>query len=60
MDVKINGDKMVITIDISKGAFEGAKPSTSGKTKVLASSHGFANYSTDHGVVGLSLNATTK
>lgn len=60
MNVKIEGDKLVITIDISKEAFANALPSTSGKTKVVASTRGFANYATPNGTVGLSLNATTK
>jgi len=60
MNVAVNGDKLVITIDISKAAFEAALPSTSGKSRVVASTRGFANYATPHGTVGLSLNATTK
>jgi hypothetical protein len=60
MEVKINGDKLVITIDVSAEAFKAAPPSTSGKSRVVASTRGFANYATPHGVVGLSLNATTK
>lgn len=60
MKVEVNGDKLVITIDVSKAAFEKAAPSTSGKSRVVASTRGFANYSTPHGLVGLSLNATTK
>lgn len=60
MDVKINGDKLVITIDISPEAFKTAPPSTSGKSRVVASTHGFANYVTPNGSLGLSLNATTK
>lgn len=60
MDIKVQGDKLVITIDIAKANFDAALPSASGKTKVLASTRGFANYATPHGVVGLSLNATTK
>ena len=60
MNVKIEGDKLVITIDVSKAAFEAATPSTSGKTKVVASTRGFSTYQTPNGMVGLSLNATTK
>ena len=60
MDVKINGDKLVITIDVSAEAFKNAPPSSTGKSRVVASTHGFANYVTPHGSVGLSLNATTK
>lgn len=60
MNVEIKGDKLVITIDIAKANFEAAVPSASGKSRVLASTRGFANYSTPNGLVGLSLNATTK
>lgn len=60
MNVKIEGDKLVITIDVSKAAFEAAQPSTSGKTKVVASTHGFSGYQTPNGMLNLSLNATTK
>jgi hypothetical protein len=60
MDIKVQGDKLVITIDISAEAFKGALPSSSGKTRVVASTHGFANYVTPNGSLGLSLNATTK
>ena len=56
MDIKVDGDKLVITIDVSKKALEGALPSKSGKTRIVASTNGFTNY----GAVGLSLNCTTK
>lgn len=60
MNVEVKGDKLVITIDVSADAIKSAAPSQSGKSRVVASTRGFANYSTPHGVVGLSLNATTK
>jgi len=60
MDVKINGDTLIITIDISKAAFKDAPNSASGKSRVVASTHGFTNYTTPNGTLGLSLNATTK
>lgn len=60
MQVEIKGDKLVITIDVSKAAFESAPASASGKTRVVASTRGFANYITPNGSVGLSLNATCK
>lgn len=60
MNVTIEGDKLIITIDVSKAAFAGAPPSSSGKSRVVASTHGFANYVTPNGSLGLSLNATTK
>jgi hypothetical protein len=56
MNVKVEGDKLIITIDISAKAKADAQPSKSGKTRLLASTNGFTNY----GDVGLSLNATVK
>lgn len=53
-DVKHAGDKIVITIDVSKAARDAAKPSSTGKTLNLASTHGFTRF----GDVGLSLNCT--
>jgi hypothetical protein len=60
MNVKIEGDTLVITIDVSKEAFKTAPPSQSGKSRVVASTHGFSNYVTPNGSLGLSVNATTK
>lgn len=37
---KITGDKLVIEVDLSKKAVEGAVPSSTGKTMLLASSQG--------------------
>lgn len=56
MNVKLEGDKLIITIDVSEKAIAAAQPSKSGKTRLLASTNGFTNY----GQVGLSLNATVK
>ena len=50
------GDKLVIEVDISEAARKAAEPSKSGKTKVLASTHGFTSIEG----VGLSLNATVR
>lgn len=60
MNVEVKGDKLIITIDVSKASFDAAQTSASGKSRVVASTRGFANYSTPNGIVGLSLNATTK
>lgn len=38
--VKRVGDNLVLTIDISKAALDAATPSASGKSKVVASTHG--------------------
>jgi hypothetical protein len=58
MDIKVQGDKLVITIDVSKAAREKAVPSSSGKTNVIATTRGFTGVSTPDGLVKLSLNAT--
>lgn len=56
VDTKRVGDKLILTIDISAAALKAAEPSKSGKTKVVASTHGFTNIEG----VGVSLNVTTK
>ena len=50
----VNGDKLILTIDISKAAREAAQPSKSGKSKILATTSGFTGF----GDVKISLNAT--
>ncbi len=50
----VKGDKLVIEIDISKAALDAAEASNSGKTRIVASTGGFAGY----GPVKLSLNCT--
>ncbi len=51
---EIKGDKLVLTIDISKAARDAAKDSKSGKSKILATTSGFTGF----GDVKVSLNAT--
>jgi hypothetical protein len=51
---KIEGDKLVLTIDLSKAAREAAKPSSTGKSKLIATTSGFTGF----GDVKVSLNAT--
>ena len=51
---KIEGDKLVLTVDLSKAAREAARPSASGKTRILATTSGFTGYAD----VKVSLNAT--
>ena len=59
MEFKVEGDKLTITIDVSKKARDAAPPSTSGKSNVLASTRGFTGISTPAGLVKLGLNVTT-
>lgn len=51
---KLEGDKLILTIDVSKAAREAAQPSKSGKTTILATTGGFTRF----GDVSVSLNAT--
>lgn len=51
---KMEGDKLILTIDCSKSARENAAPSKSGKTVILATTGGFTRF----GDVSISLNAT--
>ena len=54
--IEQKGETLLITIDTSEATRKAAAPSKSGKTKVLASTHGFVNYAG----VGLSINATVR
>lgn len=40
-NIQIKGDKLVIEVDISKATLASAPPSSTGKTKVVATTHGF-------------------
>ena len=60
MNFEVKGDKLIITVDVSKTAFENAVPSSSGKTKVVASTRGFTGLQTPAGVVQISANVTCK
>jgi len=51
---KMEGDKLILTIDVSKAARDAAAPSKSGKTCILATTGGFTRF----GDVSVSLNAT--
>lgn len=55
MHSEIKGDKLILTIDISEKALAAAKPSASGKTKVVATTGGFTGY----GPVKVNCNVTT-
>lgn len=51
---KMEGDKLILTIDCSKSAKDNAQPSSTGKTLKVASTGGFVRF----GDVSVSLNAT--
>jgi hypothetical protein len=54
MQGEIKGDKLILTIDISKEARQAAGPSSSGKSLVVDTSRGFTHF----GDIAVSLNAT--
>jgi len=56
VQIERKGDKLILTLDISKAAQEAAVASKSGKTKVLATTHGFTSVEG----IGISLNATVR
>jgi len=61
VETKITGDKLVITIDISKQAVEEAPASTSGKTYLVASTNGSLPLTAAHcKTLSLSLNLMAK
>ena len=51
-DMQVRGEKIVITIDISKAALDAAQPSKTGKSKIVAGTGGFQKV----GPVKVSLN----
>lgn len=51
---EIKGDKLVLTIDVSSAAREAAQPSSSGKTRLVASTRGTMRF----GDIGVLLNCT--
>jgi hypothetical protein len=51
-DIRLEGDKLVIVVDVSKAALDAAPASKSGKTRMVCTTHGFAK----HGPVSISLN----
>lgn len=57
--IKAGNAKLIIEIDASQAAMKSAKPSQSGKNRLLASTHGFQAVALPDGTqVRLSLNAT--
>ena len=56
MNIELKGDTLIITVDVSEKALKGAPKSASGKTRVVATTRGFARY----GKVAVGLNVTTE
>jgi hypothetical protein len=60
MKIEYIDNQLVIIIPVTKDLVAKAEPSKSGKTKVLATTHGFTSVQTPHGPVSLSMNATVR
>jgi len=52
----VDGSLVILIPDVAK-AMKDAQPSKTGKSKVVATTHGFTNISTPGGTVSISLNA---
>jgi len=58
MDIVLKNDKLIITVDVSKEAIEKAKPSSTGKSKIIATSSGYMPVNGSG--IKVSLNVITK
>ena len=56
---EIKGDILTITVDVSKATRDAAQPSSTGKTKTVASTHGF-DWGTGIPGLGFSLTVSAK
>lgn len=56
---KVEGDKLIITCDVSKAALESAEPSSTGKTRTVSTTSGF-NWATGVKGLGFSLTVSAK
>ena len=43
VDARFEGDRLIITIDVSENRVKASSPTKTGKTKLVASSHGHCN-----------------
>jgi len=59
MDFSIKDGKLVITVDVSEKAIADAGPSSTGKTKTVASTHGY-QWATGMKGLGFSLTVSAK
>ena len=57
---RIEGEKIIVEIDVNDAAMRGAVMSKSGKSKIIASTGGFVSILTKRGAVALSLNLISK
>ena len=52
VSTEVKGDKLIVTMDIGKAALQGAPPSASGKTKLVATTGGALAISMPNGSAG--------
>jgi len=59
MNIRSEGDKLIIEVDCSAAVLKSAPPSSSGKTRVVATTSGFTGVAMKAGMVKVGLNITT-
>ena len=59
MNIQVEGDTLVIRVDIGAAAFKNAPPSSSGKTRLIATTGGNTAYATKHGQLKVGVNVYT-
>lgn len=57
INTTIEGNQLVIRMDVSAKALADARPSSSGKTRIVASTEGNIKIDTPNGVVTVGINA---
>lgn len=61
MNIKTSNGKLIIEVDVSPSTLKGAPMSSTGKSRVVASTHGFTGVALDSGAqVKVSLNVITR
>jgi hypothetical protein len=58
MQMKVQGNKLIIEVDVAADTLKKALPSSSGKSRVVATTHGFIGV--DGAPVRVSLNVITR
>lgn len=58
---EVKGDKLIITVDLNKKEIQSAKPSATGRTKIVASTRGNTKVGEFHGSsIAFALNVMAK
>jgi hypothetical protein len=58
MEVALKGDKLVISVDVGEAALRAAAPSSTGKTRTVATTHGFRDVNGNKNGLRVSVNVT--